>query len=291
MAFLYPRKQTVIISIVCILAVGAAIYANQGFSKASGQADVDKQVIADVTAPVAPTSTASDWRKQFAVDAATGTAKSSSKSANGSSDQILTQTDALGRQLFTQYAALKQANLLDDADSVNQAVSSLASTYVQGDQAKTYTLNDLTIYDSVDTARLQSFASGVIDAINLFSMQKTEAMVMQEYMNGRDPSVLTQLNPIIATYKKIISRLTAMPVPRSLSDKHVALLNAMSTLQFAAESLRFADGDPVRSMTGIRSHMDGVQMLIEAIVGMNNALKTYGIEFHPDQTSLQELIS
>jgi len=241
--------------------------------------------MANTAKPVAPapidTTSLPDWRKSFA-----DSAKTTDIKAKTAAPEKLTQTDILGRAFFTRFAELKQANLLNNTDIVNQSADDLVTANLQTTPQKTYFASDLHIIKSSNITDLNKFSSAVALAIDSYSATKSEADIMQEYFANSDAKVLLGLDPIIKAYKKLTVTLLAIPTPQSLSNQQLAIINAASALQFSAESLRASDTDTVRGMAGVTAHVDAVAAMIDGLTNMQDALDANNVSFDYDQDTV-----
>ena len=288
MSIFYPRKQTVVISLICIALVSIVAYRTYGRTPAASKHDiladpgpvataaVDMEALSASTTP----GIASDWRKQF-IDASVSGAypAPSGKAAAPVSPEPLTMTDKLGRDFFTRYIQLKQANLLSDQSVVDQTTGDLVTANVASVQPKTFTEKDLTITPVSNGTSLSTFSDAVARTVELYDAKESEATIMQDYMNTEDPSVLARLDPIIATYRKIISGLLSIPTPSSVSHDEVALVNSFSALEFSAEAMRATDTDSIRGISGVSAHVNGLTQLIDSLFAIQSDLQRQGATF------------
>jgi len=290
MSVFYPRKQTVVIAVICIIAVIAVAYYTR---KNAPAASARQAILEDNAVAVLPasdgigrsangtaSSTGTDWRKQFTDASASNAYKISSGNANPSEKAApLTMTDQLGQELFTSYVNLKQANLLGNSDAVNQTASDLVTASVGSVQPKSYTEKDIAVIPASDEKTLSNFASSVEQAVELYDATESESSIMSEYLKNNDPSMLKRIDPIIANYKAIIAGLLSIPTPQSMSSYEIDLINSVSSLEFSAEALRATDADIVRGIAGVSAHVSGVDQLTNALLAMQSALDQQGVSF------------
>ncbi len=290
MSVFYPRKQTVVIALVCAVAVfGVAYYTHKNAPMASAQQAIleNNAVVVEPSntdteqsAANTASSTGTDWRKQFTDTSVPGTYKIADGNASPSVKAApLTMTDKLSQELFTRYMELKQANLLNNPDVVNQTASDLVTSSVGSVQPRSYTEKDVAIVPASDGKSLSAFASAVEQTVELYNATESESSIMSEYLNNNDPSVLKRIDPIIANYKAIIAGLLSIPTPQSMSTYEIGLINSYSSLEFAAEALRATDTDIVRGIAGVSAHVSGIDQLTSALLAMQSALDQQGVSF------------
>jgi hypothetical protein len=303
MSVFYPRKQTAVIAIICVMAVsGVAYYTHKNTPTASAQqailenntvvvepSDADAEQSAANTASSAGT----DWRKQFTDTSVPGTYKIADGNASPSEKAApLTMTDKLSQELFTRYVELKQANLLGNTDAVNQTASDLVTSSVGSAQPRSYTEKDMVIIPASDGKSLSAFAEGVERTVELYDATESESSIMSSYLNNNDPIVLKHIDPIIANYKAIIAGLLSIPTPQSMSAYEVDLINSYGSLEFSAEALRATDTDIVRGIAGVSAHVSGVDQLTSSLLAMQSALEQQGVSFVlNDETAFNVLLN
>ena len=205
MAIFYPRKQTVIIFVVCLLAVWGVAYYASGNASATRKTTDHVLDVGDVSTNIetSPISNSDDWQKQFIDNTAKNSAAPSSKKT-GSAEKTTpqTMTDKLGQQLFASYMQLSQANLLNNKDVVSQTAGDLVESQINTNPTKTYTLSDLPILSTMDKSILNNFSISVGQIMESYPIKKSESAIMQSYLTDNDAKVLKSIDPIIKAYKK-----------------------------------------------------------------------------------------
>ncbi len=291
MALLYPHKQTVLIALICIVVVGAAGYSAYG-STWGGRAEPSTVTISEDPASEAqPQIEANDdWKKAF-LDASNAASVSPSKQAPNEGAGPTTVTDRLGINFFAKYMDLKQANLLNNPDIVNQTVDDLVTSNFDSIQPKEYTLGDLTVTSSSDEATLSAFATGVARAVGSYSAPEGEGVIIQKYISTSDPQVLTELDQVITSYKRVLKMLLALKTPEIAANDELDLVNSVSALEFAAESLRSTDNDNIRGLAGASLHVQGINLLLSALSNVNDDLEIYGVSLKLDSSVFNTMLN
>ena len=141
---LRPRKQTLVISVACLVVVlGVAVYVYYPMWGNSQNSASSKSLVLSTPTSMDPlstsTSTNSDWQKTFFSLPSITRDEASTTASSTSIPEKLTQTDILGRNFFMAYTQLKQTGLSSDPDSINKVASQLADdTVAQLKQQKIY---------------------------------------------------------------------------------------------------------------------------------------------------------
>jgi hypothetical protein len=279
MAKSYLHKQTIVIAIVCFLAVAGTagyVYSQKG--------DVPDQNVVVEQAPQTQDqviSTSTDWKKQFFQgNSAIGTRIASSSSTSAADDQPLTLTDKVGRDFFARYFELKQ-NGLDSNDQLVQGVidQTIANAQTQGNQSKEYTLKDIKISADTSTSALHAYGDMVAAIMNSYGPKANPADIAYSAFDQNDMTVLRQIDPITAGFKKVAQTLLLVPVPQPLENDHLALINEMNALASISGDLRNLEGDPMQSLVSLSSYGNAQTAVVSALYDMQTYFAANNITF------------
>ncbi len=281
MASYYPHKQTVLITLLCIIAVGGAlIYSgtidiSQKIPQKQAQiAPIDvqpKEVVAD-TVP-------SDWRKSFINNSSPTTALPAKKSAT---NEALTVTDQFGRDFFARYVRLKQDNLLDNQQLVQSVVDQSIDTAVKNSgQSITYALKDISITNDADSTSLKAYGNAIGLIFATKGVDGDPATIANTAFDKGDMTLLTGIDPMIGSYRKITADLLILPVPQPLATYHLSLVNSVSTMTGIAQDLRVVDKDPMRGMVALSIYSPTQSSIVGSLKSMQNYFTTSQISFSP----------
>jgi hypothetical protein len=105
------------------------------------------------------------------------------------------------------------------------------------------------------------------------------ATIASNAFDKNDLSLLSQIDPIIAWYKKTISSLLAIPTPRSATQVHLDMINASSQILNVSEALRNIQGDPAQSIIAIGTYTDAQQADIISVENMSAYLNNNHVSF------------
>ena len=287
MAIFYPRKQTVIIFLVCVLAVwGTTHYAslNANAGQINGAGNNNSAAVVTDLQPNTSTDNG-DWKKQFE-----GTVKTPPNSDSAITKEKLTATDNLARDFFTSYIGLKQADLVNDQDAIDQTTANIAAEHINTNPTKLYVVGDLHTIAANDKNTLLTFSQAVTTVLDSYNIRTSQSSIVQSYISKNDPSVLKNIDPIIAAYKRMISSLLAIPTPEIISSQYLELVNALSTMKSAAVDFRGFDTDSVSGLSGMSMHVTGAQQIITGLQDMNAVLEGEGVPFMINQNALNALV-
>ncbi|MDE2037604.1 MAG: hypothetical protein KGI69_00035 [Patescibacteria group bacterium] len=282
----HQSKQTFIISAVCALAVAGAAWYVFGNGKGAPAARPSTE---NVQADAATVPTDSEWRNEFFGQSTSTMTTSPAKI--GSTTQALTLTDRLGRDLFSKFVDLKQADLIGNADVVDQTADNLVTASYGQVKPKTYSQSDLILTAATGTAAFQAYGNAVVSVFNSYKASRNGSAIMQDYLTNSDPSILSQLDPAIAEQKAMIAELLAIPVPLAFAGYDIDAVNAMSSLEAGTEAMRSTGADTVKGMVGIGMHTSAAQSLVDALDAIAIKLRDNGLGFGLDWSVMNPLLN
>jgi hypothetical protein len=112
-----------------------------------------------------------------------------------------------------------------------------------------------------------------------------EAVYARDSEEQNDLSVLANIDPLITSYKNILTGLLNTVSPPSLAKIHLDLINAMSERLSTAELLRVINTDPAAGLEGAGQYTRSIQDLFNAFTELKQYFATRGINFGTTTTS------
>lgn len=288
MAFAHPRSQTLIVSLVCIIAVASAFVLSRDNTSSTGKSTnsndisiVDSSsVTASATSTFVDTASSSDnWKNSFVTGdvAVNGSQQKPPTSLTDDADQ--TMTALFGKEALVSFMALRQSGMTADANAVDAASQSVISSTVNAKSAEVYVLADLNTVPASDTNSLNTFSAEVARIFSLYRATRNEAVITSQSFSLGDPEILKEIDRIIDDYDQIIASLKNIRTPSVVALDMVDLINGFSTMKFNAESLRASKVDPLRGMLGVQDYQNGIKMIVNAILAMRATLESRNVSF------------
>lgn len=200
-------------------------------------------------------------------------------------DAELTATDKVARDFFARYMELNQAGLVNDGASQADLIDQVTKNGIILDAPKTYTAANLNVSadNSKEAIKFYGNVEGNIFKKHFNPTLPNEMNVVKESLEKEDPSILKQIDPIIATYKGILEDSLKVQVPSGLIETHLLLVNSLSTLKFSAEQVRKTDKDTLSAINGSSVWLGAVQGLNAALNGIKAAFTQNGIVYNPEE--------
>lgn len=279
MAKVYPHRQTVIIAIICALAVaGVTWYTGFGVEKKGGAVEsLAPTLDADSVTNIA-IATSSDWKSQFF-----GTSTKQANLTSGISvpkkyTEPTTLTGEFGKTFFAKYMLLKQSDLQDDEKAVQQVVDqSISDLSVTAPQPKSYVESDISISQSGGPEVLRTYTDAVATAYHDYMPTVSAAEIAEKALADNDPKALSKIVPIVSGYKSLISALRKIPAPKSAATYHLDLINGASAMLFVTEGMQKVFSDPAASLLALNIYASAQEAMRESLVSFKSAMSRQGL--------------
>lgn len=203
-------------------------------------------------------------------------AQSSSTAQSGS----LSQTDLIGRQLFSDYMGL-----VNNGQATPQNLTLLADSYAKNisDQTSAIIVKAEDINTVTDTVEnLRSYSEKVSSIRN-----KSKDAVIEESKNNQaadtsNPAFAPLMNKVASIYESSANELKAIQVPISLRDNHVLLINNYLSSAEAMKDLAKSETDPVSAYAALNTQANNNTEEIQLLQNIQTTLMANGIIFESD---------
>lgn len=200
----------------------------------------------------------------------------------------LTPTDRFGEELFGLYSQAQNSGQDVTDPSVQQAiVGKVLADRTVLPIPKVYTLKDLKITLDNSTTSLTAYgnAAGLVYVEN-FIQHTDELDIVQNSLDNNDPTVLKQLDPIIAEYQAILNGELTVTVPTAMENFHLELVNAFNELIFADQGFQKTYSDGLTSLNSLSTYQQGYSDLDSALTGIETRLNLAGITYTLQQPGI-----
>ncbi len=223
-----------------------------------------------------------DWEEGFAarifetIETPTSTASTSS-----SYEPPTTFTGKFAEAFFKDYLNSKMsgADLSDPTELVNNAVSAIETNTAP----KIHTPMDIVmIPDSTESIR--EYGNAITRVIQRYSLQNTnEAIILSQALEENNPQLLTELDSVKAAYENFITNTLIIPVPTSLAEDHLKLINAYEAIYTDIAAMQLAFTDPLYSLARVREYQNDATMLGRALQSIGKEIQGKGIIYAKDE--------
>ncbi len=192
-----------------------------------------------------------------------------------------TFTGKFSEAFFKDYLQGKigSAETSDPTKLVGNAVEAIEKNTL----SKRHTRLELTIIPSTDEA-LREYGNTIPKIIATHSV-KTEnaAVILNEALATNNPGLLEKIGPILTMYTKTTSDLLATPVPDSLVNEHIALMNAYEATVTNIGAMQVAFTDPLYALARIKGYEEDGKVLASSFKAIEAVLSARGISYSNDE--------
>ncbi len=259
MALSYPHRQTIIIGVICLVAIAAVAFYTQRNKAETNDALGVQASAKENTRDVTLTATSTNWQKDFFTVSTSTKSTQISKSGNTTSPTL---TDTVGKDFFTRFMVLKQAGQTTDQESVKNAMDqTIANAAASAAQPKIYSLSNIKISTDTSLDAIHMYANTVGSTLltNISRQDPTE--IAMNALDRQNMDELKNIDPIISGYQKAISELLLVNVPQDLASSHVGIINGLSILLYVSQGLRRIQEDSMQSMVSLGLYTTGQDTL------------------------------
>jgi len=285
-----PRRQTIVILIVCVVAVAGTWWYTSDHSAVTEQKKAEQarpSVFAVARQDVSGTAlTSSDWKKAFIESTSSVAYKPGAAGSAAGTPENLTATQKFSQDFFTQYVNMKQLGLSGDSGVVSSTVSTLlAQDYSSpSDQPRQYSDTDIHMGSSDDTAALRAYGNALGALMQNYAPTNDDASLALAGLRHEDPNYVQELAANVTNYKIILAKLLAMPVPPSLAEYHLGLVNGASDMISIASAFQASETDPMRAISALSSYQNAYQLVLSNILYVDKAFIDAGISYGPGES-------
>jgi hypothetical protein len=151
-------------------------------------------------------------------------------------------------------------------------------------ESKRHTRLELTIIPTTGEA-LREYGNTIPEIIAEHSIEtENAAKILAEALASNDTSVLKKIDPIVVMYQNTLKDILAMPVPDTIVEQHVALLNAYEASITNLSSMQNAFNDPLYALARMKGYEDDGKVFAGAFKAISEVLASNGITYSNDES-------
>ena len=270
MALSYPHRQTIIIGVVCLVAIAAvAFYTQQKNTDTTSALDVQSPTQESDQIDTALTSTSTSWKKDFfTVSTSTNKVAASSISNKNSTSTL---TDEVAKDFFTRYMILRKAGQTGDQESVKNAMDQTITNATEtAPKPKTYSDSDIKVTTDVSATTVHAYVNAVAAIMFTDISRLDPTAIAMNALDNQNMDELQTIDPIISGYQKTITELLALTVPQDLSSSHIGIVNGLSILLYVSQGLRHIQEDSMQAMVALDLYSTGQDVLKSALTDIRD---------------------
>lgn len=202
-------------------------------------------------------------------------------SGGSASAETLTKTDVLARQLFAEYAKLKQSG-----QSVSSTTEQLLIAKLLAEDSteppRLYTEAEISVIKDDSILALKKYGNdmGKILKRNPYEVTKNgELVIFQNAIEKDDRVEIARLDLIIANYQTIVADLLRVSVPESLVKEHLAFVNNINAVLQGIKDMRGIFEDSYTALSGLKRYTEARSNLVVSINAIRAIFKGKNIVF------------
>lgn len=280
----YPIKNILLI-LVAILLVGGSFFYVEFRNKKTKEVYVsDNLKVINPSTDIAPAELdtdgdgSKDWEEILVgSDPSDPKSKPSTEKAKIATDltkkpaEKLSNIDLISRDFFARYMELRQIGASSDPVSQKELVRNTAQNIILA-KPVLYKIEDISTKPDSGNEEVKAYGDAVSIILKKNAIKsRNEAIIAQDYIKNENAKILAELDPIIASYKKMVSELLKLKVPQSIALLHLNLVNSINGAVFLAQSFRNSAANPVEGIQAV-AYYEAVQ---NDIFGSARAIKSY----------------
>jgi len=207
---------------------------------------------------------------------------------NWRNDPTLSETDRLAREFFARYWTLKQTTgVISDEDRAALIREFLDSGF-GGNAEKPpslLSLSDLPVAADGSGAALKKFGNemGSLILKNSPKEKGGELVIFQRAVSSGNIEILKELDPVIAGYRAVVSGAKDIAVPETARESTLAILNSMSRITGALQSVKLAFSDPLRALIGLSEYQKALNSMSQPLMELKSLFLKNAVSFTTDE--------
>lgn len=194
--------------------------------------------------------------------------------ASGGSTGTTTVTDVFAQQFFSSVASLKQSGGFTQENVDALAQSAVTNLTVPADPTR-YKIENLKTVPST-TENIAAFKAGIKKTsigLSISTLGNEVTLLSKAINKPKNPQLEKQMQTISSTYALLAERSSRLPVPETMANAYLDLLNAYYGLSIATAGLSLVYSDPVQSVQALSLHKTQTTKLLDAIAKVSAYLK------------------
>lgn len=195
----------------------------------------------------------------------------------------LTSTDVLSREVFAQYIEARKSG--HTVASSEQFVQALIAREKENQKPVFYTKTSLKVVNTTNDTTVRDYVNSLAKAmyLNNISRDENEISLYSNAINTNDEKSLNKLDPIISGYKQVIASLLLVPVPNSLANTHIQIINNYQLVLGSVEGFKKVFDDPIIGIVSLSQYAEASAALSDNFFDIQSTVDERGISFEQSE--------
>ncbi len=205
-------------------------------------------------------------------------------SSGSTATQKQSKTDQFSQQFFTNYLEMRKAGTLDQA-SLDQMTLEAAAQVTTDTVAETYSLKSIRTFPDSDIVAVRRYANDFAAIHTKYQNQysASQIAVPQSGPDFTDPALIKSFERAASLYKSMAAELVKLPVPASLAQTDVEILNAYIHSFRGLWAVSATQKDPMSAIKGLGLHTEATATETSSLQFIKQYLISKGISFTSDE--------
>ncbi len=184
--------------------------------------------------------------------------------SKGLTDSTLTKTDLLGRKLFASYISLKQKGELTQEKQA-EIVEQLVSEVGINNTTNQYEAKEIKVIKDSSPAAITQYWQDFNAVFLKYSHKElgTELEMLKNALAKEDQSLPSKLAKSEEAYQKIVGGLLQLSVPEKIAQKHLLLVNSLTSMAESVGLMAKVFSDPLSALIAIKPYQESAKILVE----------------------------
>ncbi len=196
-----------------------------------------------------------------------------------------TETDILSKLLLGQAINFKNGSAQIDPSAVYQIIGNLQGKASQKNLISPTQIApaDLTVVPAT-AASLKKYGNDFGTILSGTPTEETnELLVLGKFGQTKDVTVLAKLTVVADSYRSLIQELSAIPIPQTVAQEHLAFLNALAGISASIQNLSLIATDPFAGVFALQPYSQYAQERNQAFEEIWSILTASRISFTSDE--------
>jgi hypothetical protein len=275
-------REMLVASGLAVIIISGAFYVNAGNERIDGEvvAVAEAPARTYIQAPDSDKDGVSDWAEELIADR-----EVIADSVDPEEPYVLknTLTERFSIDFFKDYLYSKG---LDTVELDREQIIERAMVVLKDEaRDRIYTFDDITLTpeDTVEAQRIYGNKIAEITISYTNPASDTELNIINRALETKNPELLKELDPIIASYRAYFEQTLATPVPESFARQHVDLINVYNAILNDLTAMQAVYHDPMLGLLRLKRYPEDVEGLIYVYFSFDRAFRQAGITFKDDE--------
>jgi hypothetical protein len=194
-------------------------------------------------------------------------------------------TDALSRELFTQYWLAKQQSggeiSKEDATQIARSFADSIQNFGEVNKVENYLKSDIKIADNDRVETIKDYGNNLGFIIRKYfdPLPESEIFIFKRAAENEDKAELKKLEPLASAYRQTVKEMLSLETPPSFSDSHLELINHFNIIAQEIDMMQKLIEDPSQALLAVQQYQKEAEATQKILGDINTYFSENGIVF------------